>query len=473
MCLLFIETEDVTRTFFSHPVDPRLERVKMHNGDTITLSYVFNYLQQQQYLKNSDRLGLNLMSREKNKFSNIFVTLHSDGFIDQMIDLNEAVQFEKVKFRRFKTKQCTLRIKTKNTKLDVNICNVRVHNKLFHKETSDIDSSRTVNNYVTDAHERKPLKDKYLDFFGFRNVTDVLVKTERCGYESMVQKHVFCKLSPVLDKRRIKLHKHIHKDHFRDNNGESVTIVTYEKHNGDVALHLPETTQFPEKTKISQKCEFITSKREQICSLSHRRIYKSICDKTSRSQYGKLTSEMTSFSVSAMCKVFFNFITNYCDIYKLADNSPCTNKYVDQENFFSTRLFKIRPMVLYPDEKIVIGSDHDIVIGSSHHEQLIIVDKTPEFKIVKISVIPSDPVPHDIYQVRMDYECATKHTVVNMTVSGSDMYSNHMTCRGMTSCSCCVVHAAGAPNAVIDQVIIRVTDPSYGFILEKETVIVF
>ncbi|KAL4219884.1 hypothetical protein ACF0H5_020295 [Mactra antiquata] len=477
------EFEASKRMFFSHPVDPRLDMTELQNGDQITLSYLFNFLQQQPYLKDIEKLALNFRSRLKtDSYSNIIITFHSDGFVNEIIDQNIQSQFSKIKLRRLRSKQCIVRVKNKKTKFDVDICDSSRQNILLEISPT-ISSTKTI--ITTDVGKSNPILDsqkfKYFDYYGYMNFSEVSVRTERCGYESMAKKHVFCKLSlssnsPKYNSDASRSQSDIEMlsdSYLQENSHESVTLLTQEKHNGGAVLRLPESTKNLNNSVTEKKCELTYYKRQQICNSSYRQVYRLICKTIYSNKNGGHSAEVTSSHLSSVCNLLSDILSGYCDTYSNFEESLCTANYREVINLFSASNFHIRPSVLYSDNKIVTGSEHNIVIGRLRHEEMTIVDTTAEFKIVKISVIPSDPVPHDIYQVRMDYECATKSTVVNMTISGSDLYSNHMTCRGITSCNCCVVHAAGAPNAVIDHVIIKVTDESYGFSLEKETVIVF
>ena len=154
----------------------------------------------------------------------------------------------------------------------------------------------------------------------------------------------------------------------------------------------------------------------------------------------------------------------------------CHLHFTDSLNFFSDDLFSLHPKAVFFDGKEIIGDELQISLRDTNRlikDGIVIKDDKPEFQIVKISVNPTDPVPGDIYQVRMDYACATEQTVIKMNVTGSDQYTNHVTCQGITSCNCCIVHAAGAANAVIDHVIMHITDSLTKVDMVKEMVVVF
>jgi len=134
------------------------------------------------------------------------------------------------------------------------------------------------------------------------------------------------------------------------------------------------------------------------------------------------------------------------------------------------------PYAVYPDGKTVSGREQRLNLRDAAeilNNGFTIKDNKPDFKITKITVIPNDPVPHDIYQVKMDYNCATNATVMKMEVTGSDKYRNHVTCHGSHPIGSCTLHAAGAQNAVVDNVTIEVSDKNTGFNMTEKMVVIF
>ena len=78
-----------------------------------------------------------------------------------------------------------------------------------------------------------------------------------------------------------------------------------------------------------------------------------------------------------------------------------------------------------------------------------------------------------IYIVRLDYACATNHTLTDMRIRGSDLYTNYAMCLGTNQCSCCILHAAGAFGSVVDHILINITLPWTGTNITKTGLVVF
>ncbi|KAK3609241.1 hypothetical protein CHS0354_009356 [Potamilus streckersoni] len=181
-----------------------------------------------------------------------------------------------------------------------------------------------------------------------------------------------------------------------------------------------------------------------------------------------------------ICNILYESVNYFCEnIFRMIEKDSvgsCEDSFENILNIFDYHEFNVIPVAKLTENRILRGVPRHIFLNRSvgmEVSPLLIEDNKPLFKITSITVNPKDPAPLDVYQVRVDYICATNFTAVKMDVTGSDKYWNSATCFGINPCSCCTLHAAGASNAVIDQVTIHVTDTLTSVNLTKELVIVF
>jgi hypothetical protein len=343
--------------------------------------------------------------------------------------------------------------------------------------------SRNPKNKHKHRRDRKITKTK-LDYYGYKNFVDYPVTVNRCGYTPGADAikddgdiFVYCEI--------LKSHGRAYENNISENmltspmnDNESLILMTSVSEKGEFVFSFPDMSAPLEDQVIETKCISTLFIRKQICFHSNLHNIKLVCD--SLGHEANVSSAMTFNRTAKLCEIVHDKLLFYCDIKAQRNdifNEACTIRYSKTmaSIFSDENIYGIQPFASFRD-KTLTGSTVYLSPGRNsliNNFDLQINDNQPNFKIEKISVIPTDPSPHDIYQVKLDYACATNKTVIKMTVSGSDFYSNHVTCYGVTRCSCCTLHAAGAPNAVVDHVTINVTDTSTGLDLLKEMVVVF
>lgn len=435
--------------------------------------------------------AIEIQSRDTT-FSQILVLFHLDGFIDEIIHVN-STQNTNMKLKKSRTEACLLRLKGNLINMEVDICNRDSSNEtgfsLLNQSTPKIVSNRESSSgrrkesgnrkkrRLRNKEKRNKSKTKsHFNYHGFETFIELPVNIQRCGYESQGKHFVYLEL---LKEDGMEDQSSYDRNVSWFGNESIVLLSSHVNKDGVALLRLPNTTIPLGTGVITSKCKMTVSQHERICSTANLATFEIVCDNILKhSDVNHSTLSHMSRSLS-LCRFVLKTVKSYCDTSAsrvLSQDIACTSKFLKTVNIFSNANYQIRPLALFPDEKIIAGKERHLNLGGHMNikeKELNIIDLEPDFKIMKISVIPTDPVPHDIYQVKLDYACATDQTVIKMTVSGSDFYSNHVVCEGITQCSCCILHAAGAPNAVVDQVIINVTDLSRKYELSREMIVVF
>ncbi|XP_060568586.1 uncharacterized protein LOC132727176 [Ruditapes philippinarum] len=470
---------------FSHPLDPRFDRTHLPNKDVVTLGRVFQFIQHETYLKDPDKYALEINSEDL-MFPQILIIFHSNGFIEKIID-TKTVKGNTMKFKKSRLNPCVIRLKGRLVDREINVCGTNnsvdgakyIENEITSKENEERESLRDKNNDKGNMKKKRRHKHALSSENNF-NFLELPVRIHRCGYNSKQRKFVFFK---IFKDKMDSYHDNISriKSNISHGANENIYLLSHK------TLHETESLRIPDQSvplgieKVTQKCELTKYYQRKICSTSNLESMRTICDDLWNNVSQNNTTPPQFSKTIHLCTYVLNKVSTYCDKHislVLTPHKSCLSNYVNNFNLFSKRIYLIQPFVIFPDDKLISGQVQHVSFGNKsqsnlQNKELVITDNNSEFKIVKISVIPTDPVPHDIYQVRLDYACATSETAIKMTVYGSDFYSNSVTCRGVTHCNCCILHAAGAPNAVVDRVTINVTDHSRNYELVREMVVVF
>ncbi|XP_053404711.1 uncharacterized protein LOC128558685 [Mercenaria mercenaria] len=468
--------------FFSHPLDPRFDRTLLPNSDVLTLGRAFQFIQQPPYLKDPDVYTMEIKSRD-DTFSHILIIFHPDGFIEKILDTG-SMKNDAIKFKRSRLKSCLIRLKGNLINTEINICDKtnsaqNIENDRTSKENGGRES--TSDRKRDKEHRRKSTRNRQRLKFPYEfKFVEFPVRIHRCGYNSQDRKHVYFQLlKEKMDPSHVSGSQTRRSLSFRVN--ENIILLPHETSDGTVVLRLPNNSVPLGSKEITSKCEMTKSLHRKICFPSNLENFRIVCNSIfNLSDINHSTPPHISRTIQ-LCRFVLESVTSYCDKHifeTVSQDKPCLANYINNFNLFSEHSYQLRPIAHFPDEKVMYGYVQDVNFANNTQlgqgsKELTITDNDANFKIVKISVIPTDPVPHDIYQVKLEYACATSQTVIKMTVYGSDYYSNSVTCHGTTQCSCCILHAAGAPNAVVDHVTINVTDPSRNYKLVQEMVVVF
>lgn len=495
ICLRILEKRMRRDIFYSHPMDPRLETSILPSETRITLTRSYNLPETEirKHFQYPDAYALE--SRDSSDKILHRISFSQDGFIDRIQFLSSDLE-QKLILKRNRVDKCRvsamLEESSSETKTDLslNICdnstevprNVSEHNELERR--SDKDKESVIENYSLKRHRRKPRnKDSSVHAISKVSVIDVPVLTERCGYNVNEEPRVYIQMTPLntlpmyvpglktYDKRS---------RGFSNTSEHSVIILGSTGSNGKPVVNLPDINEPLGISAVKAKCKETVTKHNNICKESHLQAYSKICDRFQQT----VTKDMpvntnSSNQYSSICRQIIHMFDIFCDFSTtrlLSVDKTCRTQYSSTVNIFSADYFKIVPYAVYPDGKNVKGRELRFSLIDAREilrNGFSIRDEVPDFQITGISVIPKDPVPHDIYQVRMNYDCATNSTIIKMEVTGSDQYSNHVTCHGSKPTGSCTLHAAGAQDAVVDNVTMHISDTKTGFNITEKMVVIF
>lgn len=251
------------------------------------------------------------------------------------------------------------------------------------------------------------------------------------------------------------------------NSSERINIPVFRAESGEFSFSLPNITlKFTEE--YEEKCGTASSIGQYICSATPLGGVHDACSDLSTNDSSRKT-----------CLNFLRSFEKFCEFFtanSLINQTDCISFYDERRDFFSGDELIMKPVVTFEGGKVINNlhrrlSLQNISLLGGHN--ITIVDDKPDFRITGVTVTPPDPLPLDLYQVRVDYACATNYTLIDMRIRGSDFYTNYATCSGISNCNCCVLHAAGAPGSVVDNIVINVTDSWTGTNISQTVVVVF
>ncbi|KAL3847896.1 hypothetical protein ACJMK2_018787 [Sinanodonta woodiana] len=252
------------------------------------------------------------------------------------------------------------------------------------------------------------------------------------------------------------------------------------EYSDEVFIQVPNTLVNQDHINTKKLCKSVLRHAKGVCRRAVDVPSKVLC---SSIQVEEISNDRISSPIETFrrtCNILYESVNYFCEnIFRMIAKDSvglCEDTFENILNIFDYHQFNVIPIAKLTENRILRGVPRHVFLNRSDGMEvspLLIEDNKPLFKITSVSVNPKDPAPLDVYQVRVDYMCATNFTAVKMDVTGSDKYWNSATCFGINPCSCCTLHAAGASNAVIDRVTIHVTDTLTNVNLTKELVIVF
>ena len=188
--------------------------------------------------------------------------------------------------------------------------------------------------------------------------------------------------------------------------------------------------------------------------------------------------QLNLLPVYKFCKSIFKGVNYYCN--KI--NAPILSGVIDKkkselicelitdytdnaiDSFRDTEV-SLTPFAIFPAGHTVIGSSKVLSLppGSSVVSTTFTIDDR-SLQITSLTVVPADPDPLEDYVVTVRYKCYTSSTSVEMSIVGTDEYTNTIYCSGGPSC---VLYVPGAVALVRDMVTVRISDPSHPTITRK------
>ena len=175
--------------------------------------------------------------------------------------------------------------------------------------------------------------------------------------------------------------------------------------------------------------------------------------------------------VKRFCKAIFKGVDYYCDkinapifpgvIDKKKSELICEliTDYTDNViDFFRDTDVSLTPFAIFPAGHIVTGSSKVLTLppGSSVVSTTFTIDDGTSLQITCLTVVPADPDPLEDYNVTVKYECYTSLTIVQMSINGTDGYTDTNWCSRGPSC---ILNVPGAEALVQDTVTVRIFDP--------------
>lgn len=234
---------------------------------------------------------------------------------------------------------------------------------------------------------------------------------------------------------------------------------------------------------MDKTCSSIKAAVVKTCSTvseDYEEYEKKICDATEGAfKFVKGTTQEELDDIHRTCHAGFFTVITHC---KTMDFSPKEGSAFDckhvQERVdtFSNNPILFTPLAIFPGSHTVPGESRTITIEPDMiylNEGFTVEDDKASLEITDFSVTPNDPQPLERYKVRTQYICANNDTKVEMVVTGSDFYSNYITCHGDTDCNCCILKVAGAAELVVDTVSVSVINTVTGQNFTRNVVVVF
>ena len=464
-------SETTTRRdiLYVHPFDPRYSRTIEADGVVFDLISASNSKEYIQTRRSKTQSKLRARTEDSRKNSSMF-QFDEYGFLKRLRREKLALVLKK-----WKTTECYISVIVKRGGLWVNNLAVNV---CTYASTENVTGDLILNalwkfkdefmNTIEDSsHSAHEDRSKNRGQF-----YEIPFRYERCGYEQQNDVSIFFKVTE----------------------GTNTTSLKHNPDKDDIYLHtmyrmdrhyLKIPSRPVSNKEIQVKCLEADVVRQNICKHEYLLLYRFICDSITKSIAINATEQNTNLDNSSaaikLCNYLLETINSYCKSIKRL-NTPssgenlCLSRYTETLDLFALENLGLVPFIRFQNGETIVKDTIElptINLYISSKKEILFSENVPEFKIINISVIPKDPVPQDVYKVRLDYACATNETVIQMNVTGSDKYSSHVTCYGITECSCCSVHAAGAADAVIDYVSISIKDDLAGTDILREMVVIF
>ena len=190
------------------------------------------------------------------------------------------------------------------------------------------------------------------------------------------------------------------------------------------------------------------------------------------------------FVVNRACKTGFRAVRFYCDTFgaslpggpSIADAICESVSFADNVvDFFETDTIFLQPYAEFPAGNRVDAEGQVLRIAPGTSGVLpvsfTILDNEAEPVITSLTVNPPDPNPQQNYIVYVTYICATLTQSTNMSIIGTDGYSDYTVCYGVSYA--CTLFVPGAEELVVDLVTIEISDISAGFSFIRQVVVVF
>ena len=449
---------------YSHPLDPRLLRTQLPNGDEVFMYYVLD--------TNTGTMKTKTVVKTANDLKSFLVEFDQYGHIKRII---QNADNDKSYLLILVSRGCLVRVcrklprGKKKVLKRVNMCNSMDKRNTKHKGIltdfgkleSNVQKLQRLYGVNTRSTNHSLLADTDIEDTSIA----VSMKVKSCGVEKI-------KGDASLTIQTIKV---------TEIRAERVSLPVFKRSDGSFYFSLPNITSRHNEQRIDEKCSVVYSIGRDMCISSILKDKTNICRDLGRDEFSSASDlkQYDSNNLTRTCLSSIQSLVEFCKLFPLesvAARPNCSALFNDTRNMFETDRLVLTPVVTLADGKIINGLQNQISLQNLSlmgPPDIIIKDDKPTFKINSITVIPTDPLPLDLYQVRLDYSCATNYTVIDMRITGSDLYTNYAVCSGINPCSCCVLHAAGASGSVVDNVVINVTDPWTGTSLVKEVVVIF
>ena len=450
----FIEFKKRINVIYKHPMDPRLLYTKLSSGEKFYVYFVHDVetgtIKPKMVANVTPEQGTFLIDFDKN---GQIKRIHQNNGKNQINLFIAVSRVCEIRIYNKISRENKHLLKTLNTCKSSHVSlSKTVLTKGFAMYTSNIDKLRRLYHGVQESENNNSSStDKYIK---------VKVKVESCGTD-----RVDADVSVNIDS-----------DNDQESSSESISMPVFRSQDGGYFFRLPNVT-FSFKKEYEEKCKAASGISTRVCSSSLIGNKQIICSDLNDSLY--IGINFTKPDIESSCQNLFESIEEYCNQIKanyLNFQTNCIPNYDEGRNIFATDELLLKPVVTFGSGKVMNKLQQKVLLRNISlwgAPDILITDDKPEFRIIGVIVTPHDPLPLDLYQVRLDYACATNYTLIDMRIRGSDLYTNYATCSGTNQCSCCILHAAGAAGSVVDHILINITDPWTGTNLTKTVVVVF
>ena len=458
---LFSEFEKRLDTIYTHPLDPRLLHTKLPNSDEIYVYYMLS--------SDLDAIKTKMVVKVSNAKRTFLVEFDQYGHIKR---IHQSESENGVHLQIVVSRSCQVRVYNKLPKgrkrlmRRMNICytlNTRrqtTPQKIVPYEYKELKSyveklQGLYNGIIRNGDNSSLFLDKYIN---------VSMKVRSCDMDQTIES--------LLVNIETTGGYNVHHD--------SISVPVRKRSDNTFYITLPNVTSNFDQY-YEEKCLATTSIVKNLCLSPLIYSKLDVCGGFNQNDlnYTQRMKEITIETFQITCLNFFKSIKSFCDLFAIRNiglQKNCVTSYNKSSNIFKDDELTLKADVTLSSGKVINGFQQRISLQNlslvGTHDIIIENDK-PEFRIKGVTVTPTDPLPLDLYQVRVDYTCATNYTLIDMRVSGSDLYTNYAVCSGINPCNCCILHAAGAAGSVVDNILINVTDPWTGTDLVREVVVVF
>ena len=266
-------------------------------------------------------------------------------------------------------------------------------------------------------------------------------------------------------------------DVLHDNVSTTYTAVASNITAGLYYIYIPTTSSMINET-IKEKCDSIEMVLDEACgwydklkkatSSFTKELEKIICSYLGNS-IKLFVPALRLIPVYKFCKNVFKGIDFYCDKINAPIITGVTEKkkselicdliteYTDNViNLFSGDIdIYFTPFALFPAGHTIKSPSKILSLapGSSIVSTPFTINDDKSLQITSLVVDPADPDPGQGYRVYVQYECYTDSTYIHMTILGTDMYHDQISCTGGPSC---ILHVPGAAPEVQDTVTVKI-----------------